>query len=68
MSGWQKAALHWVEEKPADGGPVCELIYELDEEPDSLRRMVVPKADLFEGIRRGARILVNVEDNAVRPS
>lgn len=67
MSEWKKAAIRWIENKQAaDGTAVCELIYELDEEPDSLRQMEVPQAALYAGIRRGDAVLVDPGAKQVR--
>ena len=66
---WKKASLQWIENKRnADGVGTCELIYELDEEPDSFRQIEVLKDDLYPEIRRGDSILVNLSDKKIRRS
>jgi hypothetical protein len=67
MSDWKKAEIRWIEEKTsADGSLVCELIYELDEEPDSLRQVSIPKAAVAAEIRRGAAVMIDPAAGKVR--
>lgn len=57
--GTAKARIVWVDRRPRpDGGVVCEVIYEVDAEPDLLRQIEVPEKSLYDGATRGDAIEV----------
>jgi hypothetical protein len=64
---WQNGSILWVEKKQAaDGSNVCEIIYELDREPDTLRQMQLPQAAAGCALRRGQAVTVNLALRQIR--
>ena len=60
MDQWLNGSILWIEQRrTGNGGQVCEVIYELEGEPDSLRQMEIAAGDLYAGARRGQSVAIN---------
>jgi hypothetical protein len=64
-AGWLKACVVWIDEKFGADGPMKEVIYELQDDPDLLRQVTVPASALYAEAKRGDKILVQPGDRLI---
>ena len=55
------AVVQFVDKRRAgapEGAGVIEVIYELDNDPETLRALTLPRNEVPEGLRKGSKVLV----------